>query len=548
MSTATLAAPPRRPAAEPHPLAGTGTLIRFGLRRDRVRLAMWLIGVGAFTAYVVVALDSTYPTAADRQARAAVMSSPAAAMLSGPGYGSEHYTLGAMVANELGLSVLAAVAIMSISLMVRHTRAEEESGRAELVRAGVVGRRAPLSAALGLVGAANVGIAAVMTAALAGTGLAVADAVAFAAGVALTGVVFGSVAALTAEASASARTASGAALAALGAAAVVRGVGDVLRPRGSALSWFSPIAWAQQTRAFVELRWWPLLLSAGLAAVLLGIGYRLVELRDTGSGLWPQRPGPATASPMLAGPVGLVVRLQRTAILGWAVSLALFGVAFGSLTNSVTDLIASNARLASMVATFGTRSLIDGYFAVAMLYLGFGVAAFAGSSVLRVRGEEAAGRAELLLATPLARRRYFGGGLVVSVAAAVLLLTAMGLATGLAAATVSGDWGLVGRLVQAALVLLPAVLVVAGVAAALVGLAPRLSALTWVLVGESVLVGLFGRVLAVPTWVLKLSPFGWLPAAPAERITLAPLLGLTLVAAALFAAGLAGFRRRDVTG
>ena len=42
---------------------------------------------------------------------------------------------------------------MAILLVVRHTRAEEETGRAELVGAGVVGRHAPLAAALITAGA-----------------------------------------------------------------------------------------------------------------------------------------------------------------------------------------------------------------------------------------------------------------------------------------------------------------------------------------------------------------------------------------------------------
>ena len=42
-------------------------------------------------------------------------------------------------------------------------------------------------------------------------------------------------------------------MAALAAAVLVRGAGDVIDNSGSLLSWFSPIAWAQQMRAFVAL-------------------------------------------------------------------------------------------------------------------------------------------------------------------------------------------------------------------------------------------------------------------------------------------------------
>ncbi len=99
--------------------------------------------------YLVTALGEVYPTAAERQARAVLMTNPAAVLMGGPAFGLDGYTIGAMVANEGTLTMLVATAIMSILLVVRHTRAEEETGRAELVRAAAVGRRAGLAAATG---------------------------------------------------------------------------------------------------------------------------------------------------------------------------------------------------------------------------------------------------------------------------------------------------------------------------------------------------------------------------------------------------------------
>ncbi|MGW6229320.1 ABC transporter permease, partial [Cellulosimicrobium cellulans] len=176
-SARTAAPPSRRRAAvtpEPHRRgrAATGwtTLLRFVLRRDRVRIPVWTASIALLFGYAAVALDTLYPTAADRQARAALVSSPAGIMLSGPQYGIEDYTLGAMIANEMALTVMVAVAIMSISLVVRHTRAEEETGRAELVRAGVVGRHAPATAAFVAALVANGAIALATGAVLGATG------------------------------------------------------------------------------------------------------------------------------------------------------------------------------------------------------------------------------------------------------------------------------------------------------------------------------------------------------------------------------------------
>jgi ABC-2 type transport system permease protein len=468
-------------------------------------------------------------------------------MFSGPAFGADRYTLGAMVANELGLTVMIAAGIMSILLVVRHTRAEEENGQAELLLAGAVGWRAPLTTAVGLMVLSDLAVGLLIAAGLVGTGLAAVDSIAFGAGLALTGMVFGAVAAGTAQLFEHGRAASGAALAALGLAAVVRGIGDTLEDGGSPLSWLSPIAWAQQTRPYVELRWTPLLLSVAAIAVLLGWAYALNGRRDFAAGFVAPRRGPVDASPSLAGPVGLLVRVQRGTVVGWAVALALLGATFGSLTSEAADMIADNPVLAEVSGRAG-GSFTDAFLAVSSLYLAFGAAAFAVTSVLRLRVEETTGRAELLLAHPVGRRRLLGSALAVAVLSALLLLVVGGLGTGLAAAASLGDAALIRTGLGASLAYAPAVLVVAALVALLVGVAPRWSALGWVVLAWALLTGMFGPLLDLPDWALRLSPFGWVPAVPAEAVSAASLTGLALVAGAVAVAALAGFGRRDIPG
>lgn len=547
MTAATLAAAPARVAVAEHSLVGTGLLVRFGLRRDRVRLVVWVAALGALTGYAVVALGTLYPTAAARQTRAALMGNPAAVMLGGPGFGRDHYTLGAMIANELGLTIMISAAVMSILLVVRHTRAEEETGRAELIRAGVVGPRAPLTAALALAALANAAIALVIAAGLTGAGLAATDSLAFGLGIGLTGLVFAGVAAVTAQISEHARTASGSALAVLGAAAVIRGIGDIAEPGGSPLSWFSPIAWAQQTRAYVDLRWWPLLVSLVVVAGLVPLGYLLNRRRDVGAGLVAPRRGPADASRLLSGATALTARLQRGTLVGWGIGLLITGLTFGTLTNAVITMLGDNPKLSRILAAgAGGQSLVDGFYAAMTIYVALGAAAFAVTSVLRQRGEETAGRGEAVLACAVGRLRWLSAELAVTAAGSALLLLAGGLGMGISAAAVTGDAGLVGALTGAALAHLPAVLVVAALAAALVGLAPRLAGLAWVVLGYAVFSGSFGALLGLPDWALHLSPLRWTPALPGAAFDLAPIAGLTALAAVLVAAGLAGIRRRDI--
>ncbi len=527
------------------PWTATGRLFRLNLRLDRVRILVWVLALAGTVYGTVLALEETFPDGEARQARAALLDNPSAVMMTGPAFGADDYTLGAMTANELSLSVLVATAVMSILLASRHVRAEEESGRLEVVRALPVGRFAPAAAALGAVAVADAAVGAGIAAGLLAGGLGGADAVAWGLATALTGLVFGAVAAVTAQLTEHSRAASGTAMAVLGAAFLVRGVGDVIEPTGSWLSWLSPIAWAQQTRLYVDLRWWPLALSAALAAVLLASAVVLAQRRDLGAGLRQARPGPAFAGRSLLSTTGVARRLLRGAFAAWTAGLVLFGLAFGSLADSLEGSIADLPSLGDWLAV-DLGALTESFAAATLSYLALGVVAFAVSGVLRLRGEEEDGRAGLVLTAGVARVRWMLGWLAVVGVEALLALVLAGAALGAGVTATTGDARWTGELTLAALAYLPAVLVVAGLAAALVGLAPRAAGLSWVVVAYVVFVAWFGQLLDLPGWARNLSPVQLTPLVPSEDWAAAPLLGLTAAGLALVAAAAAGFGRRDL--
>ncbi|MGH2698056.1 MAG: hypothetical protein ACRDJL_02495 [Actinomycetota bacterium] len=82
---------------------------------------------------------------------------------------------------------------------------------------------------------------------------------------------------------------------------------------------------------------------------------------------------------------------------------------------------------------------------------------------------------------------------------------------------------------------------------ALFGLVPRAVAASWALLSLCVVVGILGRSLDLPEWIMNLSPFEHTPALPAEDLTIAPLGALGALTAGLIFLGLAAFRRRDLT-
>jgi ABC-2 type transport system permease protein len=290
------------------------------------------------------------------------------------------------------------------------------------------------------------------------------------------------------------------------------------------------------------------LVALAMVAVLAAVAVALEARRDVGAGLLPPRLGPAAAGAGLATPIGLAWRLHRGLLLAWTVGLALLGLVLGGAATSVGDLLRDNPQMQAAFARLGGKAgLIDAYMAGIMGIMGLVVAGYAIQATLRMRAEESAGRLEPVLATAVGRLGWAASHLVFAALGPAVALAAAGAAAGLAYGGGSGDAGhQVARLVGAALVQLPAVWVLAAVALALIGLLPRLAAVSWGGLAVSVLVTLLGSVLQLGQWLLDVSPFTHVPKVPGAGLALTPLLLLVAVAAGLAGAGLAGLRRRDV--
>jgi ABC-2 type transport system permease protein len=521
--------------------AGTGALVRMVARRDRVVLPACVAGVAGYAVVTGSSLAAAYPTEADRARLASTIAGTVTyAALYGPARDLE--ALGGLVAWRCFVITTVMAALVSLLLVGRHTRAEEERGRAEMVRAGAVGRTAPITAAVLVVAAGDVAIGGLIALGLVELGLPAAGSLAFGAGVTAVGLVFAGVGAVAAQVTEIARPAYGLAGALLGLAYLLRAAGDA---GGSALSWLSPIGWAQATRPFTGERWWPLLLTLAAAAGLLAVAYTALARRDLGAGLVPARPGPPRGGRWLRSTLGLALRLQRGALLAWSAALLVCGVVVGSVAQNAGDLLESG-QVTEKLFGRGGGDPIDAFLAGISIVLGLLATGFTIQSVLRLRGEEAAGRAEPVLVTAVGRARWAGSHLTVALGGSAVVLAAAGLGLGVADALAAGDAGQVPRLVGVALVQLPAAWVLGGLAVLLFGLVPRAALVAWAGLGVCVLLWLLGPLLHLPGALIDVSPFSHLPPVPAAAPALAPLAALTAVAAALLAIGLVGFARRDV--
>jgi ABC-2 type transport system permease protein len=529
-------------AARPD-LAGTGRLLRFALRRDRLRLPIWIVVGAALVAQQSLGSQTFYDTPEALAAyRASVGSNPATIALSGPPVGLD--TVAGAVAFEISFTVILVASLMAMFTVVRHTRADEEAGRTELIRAAQVGRHAPLLAAVLLAAGACVVLALAIGAAASGTGLPVGGSYLLGASVGAAGLVFAGITAVAVQVSGSARACYGLVLAVFGVAFAVRAIGDI---EGNGLSWASPIGWAQAVHPYSEDDRAPLLLCLLALLALVAGAFTLLDHRDLGAGMLPTRPGPATAGRSLGSPLGLAWRLQRGALTGWLVGLVLLGALYGGLGDSVETLLADNPDAQAFFPDATAAGLVDAYLATTLVMSTLMAAAAGVASALRARSEEAAGRVEPVLAAAAGRGAWLGSHGLVAFAGSAVLVAAVGLATGTTRALTSGSASDVGRMLGGALAHLPAVWVLVGIALALVGLAPHAAtAGAWAAVAVVVVITLFGASLDWPGWVQDLSPFSWTPTVPVEPWTAGSAAGLLGVVAVLLALAFGGFRRRDL--
>ncbi|MEV0173531.1 ABC transporter permease [Streptomyces sp. NPDC050803] len=523
-------------------LTGTGTLVRLMLRRDRIRVLVWTVAVPLLVLLTAASVKGLYPTQHDLDVAAEASEDNAAAIaFNGPPLALD--TLGGEVAFQVGASGLVMVALMSIFMTGRSTRAEEEAGRAELIRSLPVGRHANAAATLLVVAGMNVAVGGAVALGLLAMDLPTAGSLAFGTALTFLGLMFAAFTLVAAQISENTRVVHGSTGAVLGAAFVLRAVGDV--GDGTA-SWFSPIGLVQKSRPYAGERWWPLLVAAVGVGAALTAAVALADRRDVGAGLVPPRPGPPRAAPGLGRPLGLALRLQRGSLIGWSCGVFLTGLAYGWVAADVEDFIGDNETMEDLVAQFGTADLTDSYLAQSLLIVALIGTGFAVQSALRPQGEETGLRAEPLLATPVSRARWMGSHLAVALAGSVIVLAVAGLGTGLAYGATGGGWDQVPRLTGAALAYTPALWLVVGLAIALFGLLPRAAVAAWAFLIVCFVIGLLGGVLDLPAWARDASPFEHIPHLPADDATIAAPLLLTALAAALTAAGLAGFRRRDV--
>lgn len=531
---------PGRPSRRP--LAGTRRLLEVSMRHDVLHLAPWIAFVTALSASSVLAYAWIFPSQEDRLALSASLGvNPTLGLVLGRPRDlltADGFT--AWRAGQLGAFFAGLMAVLAV---VRNSRALEDSGRAELVAAGVVARasRLAVAVAVGVLAGTATGVVSYVVTVLCG-GDPVSTLV-LSAGFTVSAWLFAGVAAVACQVGADARSASSLAMATLGSLYVLRGWTDSSDFPGWT-SWLTPFGWIEQSRPASGDHAWPLVLTAAVAVVLAGVAFVLHARRDFGQGLVGSRSGRARAG--LAGTVwGLVVKLHLGSGAAWVLGLAVLGFLFGTLVSSVGDVLFQNPTVTQVLAQAAGVDLTLAFLTTLLGLAGI-VAGIAGVQVVaRVRSEEVELRLEPLLAGSLRRSTYLAANAVVALVLPALALLVAGTTMGLAAHARQESVAVVDVVTQA-VVTVPAVWVLVALALAAVGARPRATALGWVGVVATFALTLLGPTFRMPDWALDVSPLRHVPTVGAPDPGWWELAALGGVAAAFLVVAFVGFRHRDV--
>ena len=535
-------------------LTGTKRLIRLAVRRDRIIVPVTATVVIALVAGSLPALTEAYPDVASQisYVTSAAVSS-VGRIFSGTVQGAN---LGSIVMAELYFFVAIIIALMSMFIISRHTRYNEEIGASDLLGSSIIGRSAQLSAAVFFSVVINLMIGIVLFAVLASTdGLSVKGAAFFGLSIVSVGMFFTAVAAIAAQLSDYRRGSNTIGIAVLTICFIVRAMGDALGDLSADgfsvtanwLTWLSPLGWGYQVLPFSDNRLFPILLLVSGAIVLTYTAYYLMERRDIGSSIFTAKKGPAHASRYLRSLTGLAYKLQRSQFLMW---LAGF-IVVGSMITVVAHDYRTTFEQSEMFINFlgpMSGSFTDSVIASMFPLVSGLLAAYIVSMVIRMSQEESSGRLEQLLATAKTRSAWLASHISVITIGSILLFLAMGLFGALSywfAADIR-ETALPDIIVSAA-INIPATLLFLSLCVLLFAIAPKVcKSAAWFIYGYIALIGTLASIFKWPQWTQNFSPFTHTPIYPGTELNMSPIYIMTVTSICLLLISLFLFQRRDL--
>jgi ABC-2 type transport system permease protein len=297
---------------------------------------------------------------------------------------------------------------------------------------------------------------------------------------------------------------------------------------------------------------WPgIAVTGAVALVLLVVGVEAFARRDVGVTLRIPSPGLPSWLLGVREPVGRAFGDLLPGATWWAAGLAVYGVAMAAASGALLDALANAGGLAEVFRTLIPGIDITtaaGFLQLAFADLGFILVGLAAATLVAGPwGDESSGRLEILLTTPLARRRWaLAGGLSVWIALAeITMVLAVAIGAGVASIGQEPATVMAGTLV---LGLYGIALTGIGMAAGGIGGSSVAAPAVAVVAVGTFLLDTLAPVLRLPGWISDLALTTHLGQPMIGRWDAAGLTACVVIAVMGLAVGAWGMGRRDVEG
>ncbi|WP_307794963.1 hypothetical protein [Alkalihalobacillus sp. BA299] len=226
----------------------------------------------------------------------------------------------------------------------------------------------------------------------------------------------------------------------------------------------------------------------------------------------------------------------------------ILGASYGSVFGDIDSFFTNNEMMAELLTPIEGFSLTEQYLSMLMSVISMICTVPALLFLLKLRSEERKSLMEHLLTRAVSRTKILGSYLLLATTFGFVMLYLSLFGLWAAATSVMEEPISFTTIFNAAMVFLPAMWMMIGVAVLLYGLLPQMTSFVWLYLGYSFFVVYLGGLLQFPEWMGNLSPFGHIPQIPVEDMNFVKVLVLTLIAAVFIVIGFIGYRKRDIAG
>lgn len=522
----------------------TWKYVRFILKTERNYFIIWFLALFFLTLGQAQSFVDLYPTAEDRNNMAGAMNNPALVALMGIPYGYENCTLGVIFNQQTLLFTATAMAIMNILFMCRNTAGSEEKGITEILRAYPVGRQFQIAASLEISYIINTVFALAMGLGLYGLNIESIDlkgSILFGAVVGVSGIFFASLTALFAQ-----LTLSGTAsisFGVLGASYVVRAIGDI---GNNAVANFSPLGLLFRSKVYSENNFIPVVVVFVLSLIVTVSAVILNTKRDYRSGLLEKNNRKDKSSPLLKSPLAFAARLHRTSTIVWLLSVIIMGISFGAMMNEIESQLESNDMMKEMFLSGAGETVIDKFTGVLMSISAMLCTIPGILVIMRLSTEESSSRMDILMSHKVSRASVLGGYFTVMLVITLILQLVFSLSMWIGCAITLDSPKSCGYYITTALSYIPAVWMMTGFAAALLGVCRKALTVVWVYFAYSVFVIYFGSLLKLPENCAKVTAYGNVPDIHSSNVEYEGLIAISCIFVSLSIIGFIGYKKRDI--